>query len=355
MKKKDYTKFVYTYTDDMEGLTDRKNNDYTGASDDAFANLRMAENMGIVKTEIGILVRMTDKISRINSFIQKGSFKVKDETIRDTCMDLSVYSMLLAAYFKSKKETVLKVQGIHDAFNDHIHVGGDGPPDVVPPNLTDIKRKEGAPLEFEVVAPEDDPLATHSTHANTRVEIDKDTSPDGDNWNKGDKDKIEPIKIGYLSRAAWHVEKDKIGVDSIYSCHFCETEDYDPKTGLICGVCMECAMRHEYDHGVFTKCLEGTFNLEELKKVETKKNKEINFPNDTGPKKKRKKFKYHKNIDDCNHDTFNDCVDCEGIGVDDEDVKKRVLKRPNRKSVYHDDPNDCNHGFDDCIECADER
>ena len=78
----------------------RKNSDYTGATDDPFANFKAIEVYGI-KTEIGFMTRMTDKMARVASFIKNGELMVKDESVQDTLLDLANYSMLFAAYLKS--------------------------------------------------------------------------------------------------------------------------------------------------------------------------------------------------------------------------------------------------------------
>ena len=48
---------------------------------------------------------MMDKMMRINSFVQKGVLEVKDESVDDTLSDLSNYSVLLAGYIKSKRDS----------------------------------------------------------------------------------------------------------------------------------------------------------------------------------------------------------------------------------------------------------
>jgi hypothetical protein len=45
---------------------------------------------------------MTDKMSRLASFSSRGELSVEDETVYDTLEDLINYSVLLAAYLKSK-------------------------------------------------------------------------------------------------------------------------------------------------------------------------------------------------------------------------------------------------------------
>ena len=69
---------------------ERKNKDYTGGSDDPFANFKSVEVLGI-STEVGFLTRMMDKMKRIASFVHKGELAVKDESVTDTLQDLSNY------------------------------------------------------------------------------------------------------------------------------------------------------------------------------------------------------------------------------------------------------------------------
>jgi len=71
-----------------------KNSDY-GASDDPFANFRMFG-------ELGFAVRLSDKLSRIKTLLERGSAKVKDESLEDTILDMANYCYLLLAYRKGK-------------------------------------------------------------------------------------------------------------------------------------------------------------------------------------------------------------------------------------------------------------
>ena len=89
----------------MMEITARKNADYTGGSveNDAFANFRQVERLGICSTEQGFLTRMSDKMARINSFVKKGELKVKDESVEDTLLDLANYCILMIGYVRSKK------------------------------------------------------------------------------------------------------------------------------------------------------------------------------------------------------------------------------------------------------------
>lgn len=81
-----------------------KNHDYAGFTEDPFANFKLVELCDITTTEKGLLARMMDKISRVNSFIKQDICKVTDEKIEDTLIDLANYAILLSGYIKSKKE-----------------------------------------------------------------------------------------------------------------------------------------------------------------------------------------------------------------------------------------------------------
>jgi hypothetical protein len=86
-------------------LMRRKNADYAGSGgDQPFANFTRCEAMGICTTEQGFLVRMTDKMSRLSSFVETGVFQVKDESLEDTIVDVINYAVLFASYIKDRKE-----------------------------------------------------------------------------------------------------------------------------------------------------------------------------------------------------------------------------------------------------------
>jgi hypothetical protein len=75
-----------------------KNRDYGGGN--PLGNFMQCTQMDLAPV-IGIMVRMGDKWSRINSLIkQGGEHHVKDETLIDTLIDLANYSILAAVMFK---------------------------------------------------------------------------------------------------------------------------------------------------------------------------------------------------------------------------------------------------------------
>ena len=104
MTKEEYFEFHKQACEKMHDITLRKNADYTGGTEDPFSNFSRVENFGITDTEIGFMVRMSDKLARINSFVKKGELLVKDESVEDTLLDLANYCILMSGYIKSKKQ-----------------------------------------------------------------------------------------------------------------------------------------------------------------------------------------------------------------------------------------------------------
>ena len=105
MTREELQQFQQGFFNDCLATSRAKNNDYTGAGDDPFANFRIVEHNGISTTEAGMLVRMSDKMSRLATFAKKGVLEVKDESVTDTLKDLANYAALLAAYIEDKRNT----------------------------------------------------------------------------------------------------------------------------------------------------------------------------------------------------------------------------------------------------------
>lgn len=84
----------YEILKEMAELHSRKNHDYSD-SKDPLSNLKMCESMGICDSMVGLLVRLSDKYSRLVQLIAKKKENlVKDESVKDTLMDMAVYSIL---------------------------------------------------------------------------------------------------------------------------------------------------------------------------------------------------------------------------------------------------------------------
>lgn len=105
MTKQEYMTFHEKCCQRMVEITKKKNSDYTGGSLDPFANFTQIGSLVQVPSvvEIGFVTRMSDKLSRIGSFITKGFLLVKDESVEDTLLDLANYCILFAGYLRSKR------------------------------------------------------------------------------------------------------------------------------------------------------------------------------------------------------------------------------------------------------------
>ena len=76
-----------------------KNHDYAGKdSQDVLANFRSAKVINIDVGK-GILLRVLDKIKRLETFIDAGELKVKGEGAQDAIQDVINYMILLGFYF----------------------------------------------------------------------------------------------------------------------------------------------------------------------------------------------------------------------------------------------------------------
>ncbi len=104
MTKQEYMEFHRAACERMMETTKKKNSDYTGGSNSPFSNFEQIGNLVALPNvvEIGFLTRMSDKLSRIGSFVTQGSLQVNDESVTDTLVDLANYCILMAGYLRSK-------------------------------------------------------------------------------------------------------------------------------------------------------------------------------------------------------------------------------------------------------------
>lgn len=87
-------------------LVRAKNHDYTVGSDDPYANFRLAELEGI-SPEVGVMVRIQDKMQRIRSFIHTYELAVKEESVEDALNDVIGYIEILRGLFRETMGTVV--------------------------------------------------------------------------------------------------------------------------------------------------------------------------------------------------------------------------------------------------------
>lgn len=81
----------------------QKNYDYTGDDPDIFKNFRKSEHRGI-PAEIGLLLRVDDKLGRIETFVKKRSLKVGNESVEDSVIDVINYMVLVYGIIKERNQ-----------------------------------------------------------------------------------------------------------------------------------------------------------------------------------------------------------------------------------------------------------
>lgn len=81
----------------------QKNHDYTEGSGDPFANFRGAERRGITP-ELGIVLRIDDKLQRICTFLSRGTLEADDESVQDSIDDAQNYLDLLRGMITERQE-----------------------------------------------------------------------------------------------------------------------------------------------------------------------------------------------------------------------------------------------------------
>lgn len=110
MNQKELIEFAETTFKECLQLMKDKNSDYanTDKSNNAFLNLSLGEHYNVIDTEKAMWVRLSDKFSRLSTFLSSGNFNVKTESVKDTLLDTINYNLLLLAYIESKKAKVLQ-------------------------------------------------------------------------------------------------------------------------------------------------------------------------------------------------------------------------------------------------------
>ena len=83
---------------ELGDLHDRKQQDY-GRGNDPFANVRASSDWGI-PAWVGCMVRLNDKVKRLQSFAIKGS--LANEGVEDSLRDISVYAAIALVLYEEE-------------------------------------------------------------------------------------------------------------------------------------------------------------------------------------------------------------------------------------------------------------
>ena len=90
----------YELLEEMKRTHDAKRHDYA-STEDVFANFRHCEIAGIPAWK-GVAVRISDKFSRIMGFARKERLEVKDESIKDTLVDMANYALIALILYEEE-------------------------------------------------------------------------------------------------------------------------------------------------------------------------------------------------------------------------------------------------------------
>jgi len=80
-------------------LHDTKQRDY-GSAGDPFANVRASKKCG-VKPWVGALVRLNDKVHRLQEFAKKGV--LANESAKDSMLDIAVYALIMHVLYEEEE------------------------------------------------------------------------------------------------------------------------------------------------------------------------------------------------------------------------------------------------------------
>ena len=96
-------KFHVAFCHQAYMLCQAKNHDYAGSDgSNPWRNFESTELLGIASTEIGLLIRMTDKLNRMVTFVKDGKLQCENEGAMDALIDMINYRVLLAGYMQKK-------------------------------------------------------------------------------------------------------------------------------------------------------------------------------------------------------------------------------------------------------------
>ena len=88
--------------EEMRKTHNAKRHDYASV-EDVFANFRTCE-MGGIPAWKGCCVRLGDKFSRIMGLAKKELLEVKDESIKDTLIDMANYALIALILYEEYKD-----------------------------------------------------------------------------------------------------------------------------------------------------------------------------------------------------------------------------------------------------------
>lgn len=101
MTQQEFLKEVEISFGECLNLIKQKNADYAGPID-PFKNFRGAGVIDITP-EKAVLIRILDKIARVNNLLSKKTPSVSSESIEDTLMDMANYAIILKVMLSTER------------------------------------------------------------------------------------------------------------------------------------------------------------------------------------------------------------------------------------------------------------
>ncbi len=86
--------------DSLKELHLAKDADYGGG--EYLSDIIASNRMGIAPWK-NALLRIQQKVGRLESFAKQGEFKVADEKVEDTARDIAVYSIIMLMLYREKR------------------------------------------------------------------------------------------------------------------------------------------------------------------------------------------------------------------------------------------------------------
>lgn len=97
MKRDEFFSLYDDLIEKCRKTVEQKNHDYTGDDDDALANFKLCEHQGLCDSKTALLVRISDKMQRLSTFVKKGELEVENESAKDAIEDSINYLVFLYA------------------------------------------------------------------------------------------------------------------------------------------------------------------------------------------------------------------------------------------------------------------
>lgn len=96
MNKKSFLAHISALYNKCLATVEKKNADYSGKESNAFKNFEAVEQFAIAETKQGIMVRLSDKFTRIANLLNHQAY-VKSESLQDSIEDAINYLAILHA------------------------------------------------------------------------------------------------------------------------------------------------------------------------------------------------------------------------------------------------------------------